>query len=110
MEEEKREVLEFNKFDYAPIVYEYALEDRDYWDEDLDKPIEDGVWNDFEHIDTIFNYADLEKAYESRTAIVKRISDGKFFKGDYTYSYDYMDYSLKLVEVFPKEIIVTIYE
>lgn len=104
----KREVLNFTEYEIKPIIDEYALEQDEYWDQETDN-INEGPWNDFEIIETSVSYTDLEKAYEDRRVIVKRLSDGKFFEGSFTFSYHTNYYNTTLTEVFSREVTVTIY-
>jgi len=103
-----REQLKFTEYEIKPILYEYAFESDEYCDEN-GCGIE-GPWDDFGIIETSVEYTDLEKAYEDRRVIVQRISDGKLFEGNYSFSYHRCDYNTLLTEVFPKDIVITIYE
>lgn len=105
----EREILNFTEYEIKPILYEYGLEEGEYWDQETDT-IKEGPWDDFEIIETTVEYTDLEKAYENRRVIVKRISDGKFFEGSFTFSYRDNYYNTDLTEVFPREVTITIYE
>lgn len=70
-----------------------------------------GENSEFLYIDCKVTYYDLEKGYEDRSVIVKRLSDNKFFKFEYSCNYYYSyDYGTTLTEVFSTQIIKTIYE
>ena len=56
-------------------------------------------------------YIDLEKGYTKRRVIFKRNTDNKYFKVEYVDSYDYSKFlEAEATEVFPKEVVTTIYE
>jgi len=112
MKKIEREILEFSLYDIRPILNDSALDM--YYDEYMEEDESDfkpGAWDDFVHIDEIETYCSLEDSYYEMDVIVKRISDGKFFRGHYTYWQDLEnEYELTLEEVFPKEKTITVYE
>ncbi len=56
-------------------------------------------------------YFDSEKKCSDYEVILKRLSDGKFFKGKYTnWGCGQYEAEMELTEVFPKTITKTIYE
>lgn len=71
----------------------------------------DNMPKEFEYIQEEQTYFDGEKGYCDYEIIIKRISDGKFFKGQYT---DYGQHEGEVkkvwVEVFPKQVTTIIYE
>lgn len=111
----EREIIELTEFDIAPILYEYAVENegyQKYFDEDGDI-IGDPIWNQFEFIEEKATYYDLEKCYERKETIVRRISDGKFFRGswiDSPHAWNGNSYNTRLTEVFPVQRTITVYE
>lgn len=105
----EREIINLSEYEIVPILNEYGIEDREYWDEEKDT-IKSGVWDNFELIDSEIGYVDLEKGYEEIRVIVRRISDNKFFKGFYIYSPYFTEYDTTLIEVYPKTTTITIYE
>ena len=115
----EREIIKLSQELTAPILCPDILEEDDYdkyfkidfsGEPDLNKE-EWNVWNNFEIVsDEVIRY-DLEKAYEVIETVVKRISDGRYFKGIWTRSYYGNDsYPAELMQVFPKEKTITVYE
>ena len=115
---ETREKILLSQFELAMILipdYTYGLEEgdeeyEDYFNEDGTE--KNGIWGDFEIEDTITTYYCLEKSYEENDVIVKRKSDGKFFKGSVVecpYQSTEID-CCELEEVFPKQVMKTVYE
>jgi len=108
-----REIIKLTEFEVAPILYEWAVEGKEYeeyFDEDGDI-IGNPIWNDFEIIEEIVDYYDIEKGYENKSTVVKRKSDGDYFIGRWIDS-PYVDntYETTLTQVFPKEKTITVYE
>jgi hypothetical protein len=73
------------------------------------------LWLEFELILTEINYYDLEKYFESFRAIVRRISDNKYFEAYYLESnwVDYLqinDSIIEFTEVVPVQQTITVYE
>jgi hypothetical protein len=66
----------------------------------------------FEYIEVTQTYYDSEKHYVDKEIILKRVSDGKFFKGEFSDwgsgGKEWFDYTFK--EVFPKQVTTTVYE
>ena len=68
--------------------------------------------DNFKFIDEYITYHDSEKHYNDLTIIIQRLSDGKFFKGEYE---DWGNggkewYNTTFTEVFPEQIITTVYK
>ena len=107
----KKEIIELTKFEIAPILDEWYLENNEeYYTEDGLDFIK-GIWDDFEIIDTDTEYYSLEDEYAEIRVIVKRKSDDKYFEGFYTYfQWNQNEYNLKLTEVLPKEKTIIVYE
>lgn len=112
----KREIIRLSPHVSGPLVDDCAFEDEDYsiyFNEDGDPNGHElwKFWDDFEFISEEVTYYDLEKGYEDTDTVIKRISDGKYFKGSWMHSY-YLDdeYPDEFEEVFPKEKTITIYE
>ena len=120
--EKNREIIELEDYELKVILIEnyldnyYEAENEDYYDQDNHDPhfltLKPGVWDEFEFIESDDTYYSLEDHYVDITSIVQRKSDGKFFKGEYTENYceDPEMFTNKLIEVFPKQIMKTIYE
>lgn len=110
-----REVITVTEFDIAPLCYEYyweTVEDElynEYFDGDGNF-IKHHFSNDFDVVDEIVDYYDLEKSYEKKTTIVERKSDRKCFAAKWTSGYYENLYPNKLTEVFPKQVEITVYE
>jgi len=72
---------------------------------------EDDMPEGFEYIQEKQTYFDGEKGYCDYEVIIKRISDNKYFKGQYT---DWGQHDGKVkqvwVETFPKQVTTIIYE
>jgi len=112
----EKEIIQATEFDIGPLCY------WDYWDsveietyneyfDENNKSIKYHFSNDFEYITEIVTYYDLDKSYEELETIVKRLSDGKYFKISWFKSnYVNNNYDDKLIEVIPREITKTIYE
>jgi hypothetical protein len=88
-----------------------SLLDQGYEDYDENEDLE------FEFIEENETYSDLEKGYEDYEVIIKRISDNKYFKFEYSQSpyHSIFDEALGGLpsvahEVFPKTIKQIIYE
>ncbi len=65
-------------------------------------------------VENIITSSDEEDGGANHDIIVKRLSDGRFFKMSYTdwdmkYNFE-SDFSEELIEVFPKQITTTVYE
>lgn len=115
----EREIIKLPRELIAPILCPDIFEEEEYnkyfkidADEDPDLSKEEwNIWNNFEIVFEEITEYDLEKSYEVIETVVKRISDGKYFKGIWIRSYYRNDsYPTELEEVFPKEKTITIYE
>lgn len=109
----EREIIELTEFEIAPILCEWAVEDKEYSEffDNNRNVIGNPIWNEFEIIASGVDYYDIEKGYEERFTVVRRKSDGKYFKGSWVYShYIENEYETTLTEVFPKEKTITVYE
>ena len=111
----EREILNLKEYDLIPLIDDYWDERGEYWDEDeegesyLNVP---GECNNYELIETILDYYDLEDGYEVNNHIIKRLSDGKYFKfySKYVYSEQIVIPNQEIKEVFPKEKTIIVYE
>lgn len=66
---------------------------------------------DFEVIEDEITYHDTEKGYSDHEVILQRVSDGKFFKGEYQrWPAGGSSYELLFEEVFPVTKTITEYE
>lgn len=106
----KKEIIKLNMQEVAAILnWDNVCDWDEFYDEDGDEI--SGIWNDFEIIEENTNYFSLDDSYENVSVIVKRFSDGKFFKGTYTCYYDFTEYDdLELIEVIPVEKTIIVYE
>ena len=114
----EREIIKITPYLSGPLVYDYALEDEDYencYDEN-GNPVDSEdwkFWNDFEWISEKITYIDFEKAYSDKRTIVKRLSTNQYFECEWCdcpYCYSGRDYPTELIEVFPKEKTIVVYE
>jgi len=64
----------------------------------------------YEFVDSRIIDVDLEKCYKTMEIVVQRVSDKKYFKFEYDYSYHWQSDEVIAEEVFPKEVTITIYE
>jgi hypothetical protein len=107
-----REIIKCTYEEVRAILDWDDAQDYDaYYDEYTGDAIE-GIWNDFDYVETDDSNFSLYESYIERVVIVKRKSDGKYFKGDYCVNYNNCnDYdNLILTEVFPIEKTITVYE
>lgn len=111
----EREIIKLSEHKSAPLVDDSILDDDDYaeyFDDNGNRVASElwSFWDDFENITENINCYNLEDSFVKMTTIIKRISDGKYFEANWIkYCYEYI-YPTELVEVFPKEVITTIYE
>jgi hypothetical protein len=111
----EREIIQVTEFEIAPLCYEY------YW-ENVEEEVYDEYFNenrelikhhfsdDFEVVDENVTDYDLEKSYEDKDTIIKRKSDGKYFKASWTDGYYDNIYPTEIIEVFPIEKMIIAYE
>lgn len=112
----EREILNLKEYDLIPLINEYWEERDDYYiyDEEIDdySQVKNGEWDNFELIDSELDYYDLEDSYDIINHIIKRLSDGKYFK--FYSKYNHQEYTTipnqEVYEVFPKEKTIIIYE
>jgi hypothetical protein len=76
--------------------------------EDLDLHPDD--WDDFEVMEENIISHDREKGSSEKQLIIKRLSDDKYFKIEYTQWLDDCEFEDFAYEVFPKTITTIIYE
>lgn len=118
----KREILDLTEYDLIPLIDEYWQENDDYIElDDEGDYLQDefgyyiyksGEWDNFNLIETTLNYYDLEDSYAIENHVIQRISDGKYFKfySKYYYADQITIPKQEIVEVFPKEKTITVYE
>ena len=113
--EREREIISLGSHILAPLINRDVLcEDNysDYFTEDGDPNDSElwEFWNNFDYIcDNVVDY-DLANSYIYYEVIFQIKSDKKYFKG-FSTSYLYDDeYPEELIEVFPKETKIIIYE
>lgn len=106
-----REVIKLTESEIAAILNWNAVEDNDEYWSDEEETIISGIWDNFKTIEETTSIVSLEDGYVDMVVIVQRINDGKYFKGCYTvFDSDITEYDDLLIEVFPKEKTITIYE
>jgi len=72
---------------------------------------QDNIPEGFKFIQEEQTYFDGEKGYCDYEVIIKRLSDNKFFKGQYTdWGHHVIEVEKVWVETFPKQITITTYE
>ena len=111
----EREILNLEEYDLIPLIDDYWNERDEYWAEDEDGGScldVSGEWNNYELIETILDYFDLEDGYEVNTHIIKRLSDSKYFRfhSKYVYCEQIVIPNQEIKEVFPKEKTIVVYE
>lgn len=103
----EREILNLEEYDLIPLIDDYWNERDEYWDEG-----DDGEWNNYELIETILDYYNLEDGYDVNNHIIKRLSDSKYFRfhSKYVYCEQIVIPKQEIKEVFPKEKTIIVYE
>lgn len=112
----EREILNLKEYDLIPLIDDYWNERDEYYihNEEIDDyiEIENGEWDNFELINSELDYYNLEDSYDIINHVIKRLSDGKYFK--FYSKYNYQEYTTipnqEIYEVFPKKVEITIYE
>ena len=109
----EREILNLKEYDLIPLIDDYWNERDEYWieNENGDLVLDISTQCNYELIETILDYYDLEDGYEVNNHIIKR-SDGKYFKfySKYTYCDNIIIPKQEIKEVFPKEKMIIVYE
>lgn len=85
-----------------PEILSYIKYNGGYWDENDNQVY--GVVNEKE------TYHDMEKGYYRKDIVIERISDGKFFKGNFLMSSHHSDDKVEFTEVTAKKKTITTYE
>ena len=110
----EREILNLKEYDLIPLIDDYWNERDEYWseNEDDDLVLDISTQCNYELIETILDYYDLEDGYEVNNHIIKRLSDSKYFKfySKYVYSEQIVIPNQEIKEVFPKEKTIIVYE
>ena len=110
----EREILNLEEYDLIPLIDDYLNERDEYWseNEDGDLVLDISTQCNYELIETILDYYDLEDGYEVNNHIIKRLSDSKYFKfySKYVYSEQIVIPNQEIKEVFPKEKTIIVYE
>lgn len=117
----EREIVKISDYEIGPILDPDVLDEDEY--ADLFLPTITGYrrnpeknefwdfWDNFEVESEEVFYRDFSKAYEEVDTVVQRLSDKKYFKGRWSRcEYRSNEYPAELIEVFPKDITITIYE
>ena len=118
----KREILDLTEYDLIPLIDDYWQENDDYIELDNEGDYlqdefgyyiyKSGEWGNFELVETILDFYDLEDSYEINNHIIKRLCDNKYFKfySKYIYCEQIVIPNQKIKEVFPKEKTIVVYE
>lgn len=110
-----REIIKVTEFEIAPLCYECYWEGvssdiyKEYFNE-CEEPIKHHFSDDFEVVDKKVVYHNLRRPYENIDTIIKRKSDGKYFKANWSKSDYYENYPTEIEEVFPVEKTITVYK
>ena len=109
-----RKILNYDLHDIRPFYED--LDDLidcgldEYFDDDTGEYV-DGPWDNFDTISSKIVRADLECSSYTREYIFRDRSTGDYYKGECTYFYeDDSEYDQELIQVFPKEVSIIIYE
>ncbi len=104
---ENREVIKIEKEKLKVIIYDDTYEMKKMG------ILVNGV-REYSVVEDKITSADAEDGGATHEAIIKRTSDNKYFKLEYTdWDMDYnfeSDFPEKLTEVFPKQVTITIFE
>lgn len=113
----EREIIKLPRELIAPILYPDIFEEEEYdkyfktdADPDLSKE-EWNIWNNFTIVEQNVIYSEPGGPYEIIDTVVKRLSDNTYFVGRWSINTRLVtEFSTELMQVFPKEKTITIYE
>ena len=113
----EREIIKLPRELIAPILYPDIFEEEEYdkyfkigADPDLSKE-EWNIWNNFTIVEQNVIYSEPGGPYEIFDTVVKRLSDNTYFVGRWSINTRLVtEFSTELMQVFPKEKTITIYE
>ena len=113
----EREIIKLPRELIAPILYPDIFEEEEYdkyfkidADPDLSKE-EWNIWNNFTIVEQNVIYSEPGGPYEIVDTVVKRLSDNTYFVGRWSINTRLVtEFSTELMQVFPKEKTITIYE
>ena len=109
----EREIIKVTEFDLIPLVNEDWKALDEYQSDSDEEILISGIWEDFDVISDELEYFDLEDQYYEELIIIKRKSDNKYFKFKSIFSEYHYKWSIEnptLIEVFPKQKTITVYE
>ena len=115
----EREIIKLPRELIAPILCPDIFEEEEYdkyfkidsdKDPDLSKE-EWNIWNNFTIVEQNVIYSEPGSSYEIFDTIVKRLSDNTYFVGRWSINTrSVTEFSSELMQVFPKEKTITVYE
>ena len=113
----EREIIKLPRELIAPILYPDIFEEEEYdkyfkidADPDLSKE-EWNIWNNFTIVEQNVIYSEPGGPYEIFDIVVKRLSDNTYFVGRWSINTRLVtEFSTELMQVFPKEKTITVYE
>lgn len=113
----EREIIKLPRELIAPILYPDIFEEEEYdkyfkidADPDLSKE-EWNIWNNFTIVEQNVIYSEPGGPYEIIDTVVKRLSDNTYFVGRWSINTRLVtEFSTELMQVFPKEKTITVYE
>lgn len=109
-----RKILNYDLHDIRPFYED--LDDLidcgldEYFDDDTGEYV-DGPWNNFTTVSCKLERVDLESCSSTKEFIFRDKLTGDYYKGQCTFYYeDDSEYDKELVQVFPKEVSIIIFE
>lgn len=95
----EREVIELTEYEIAPILDKSVLKKEKYTNPE--KKFID-LWSNFVEIQNVELQCDYEFGYSEIEVVVRRVSDGKYFKGCWDRCFDREDvYYCTLEQTYP---------
>ena len=110
----EREIIKLTEYQLIPLIDDYWDERDEYWSEDENgnNVLDISTQCNYELVETTLDYYDLEDSYEVNDHIIRRLTDGKYFKfySKYVYCEQIVIPNKEIKEVFPKEKTIIVYE
>ena len=110
----EREIIKLTEYQLIPLIDDYWDERDEYWSEDENgnNVLDISTQCNYELVETTLDYYDLEDNYEVNDHIIRRLTDGKYFKfySKYVYCEQIVIPNKEIKEVFPKEKTIIVYE
>ena len=110
----EREIIKLTEYQLIPLIDDYWDERDEYWSEDENgnNVLDISTQCNYELVETTLDYYDLEDSYEVNDHIIRRLTDGKYFKfySKYVYCEQVVIPNQEIKEVFPKEKTIIVYE